>query len=415
MIESLPLNSHVLVNPAAPESVSGRFSIVVLLVDDQPIIYEAVRRMLAEQTDITLHYCSDPALAVATANRVQPTVILQDLVMPEVDGLLLVKFYRRNAATKETPLIVLSSKEEPHTKAEAFGNGANDYIVKLPDKLELIARIRHHSKGYISLLERNQAYAALKESQQALAHEMHVAAQYLLSLLPAPTTKSPRIHWKYEPSANLGGDTFGYDWIDEDHLMMYVLDVTGHGLDSALFSVSVMNVMRSRTLPNVDFREPSQVLAALNEKFPMEQYGEKNFSMLYCVYRPSKSDLIYAGGGHPDGLLFVPSGQPEDSPTWRVVNLESDGPVIGMMAWDEFPQTTIPVDPGSRLYLYSDGCHEIQLANGGTWEFPDFLKFMCQPVSEGDSILEMLWDHVREIHGEEILDDDFSIVEVCFE
>lgn len=151
-----------------PEINLTQHKIVVLLVDDQPIIGEAVRRMLAEEPDIEFHFCQDPLQALKTANRISPTVILQDLVMPGLDGLALVRYFRANRQTRDVPLIVLSSREEATTKAEAFALGANDYMVKLPDRLEVIARIRYHSKGYINLLERNEAYAALLESQKQL-------------------------------------------------------------------------------------------------------------------------------------------------------------------------------------------------------------------------------------------------------
>jgi adenylate cyclase len=145
-----------------------KHAIKVLLVDDQAIIGEAVRRLLATEEDIIFRYCSDPTAALHVANEFAPTVILQDLVMPDIDGLMLVRFFRANAATRNIPLIVLSTKEEPKVKAEAFALGANDYLVKLPDKLELIARIRYHSKGYISLLERNDAYKALEHMANQL-------------------------------------------------------------------------------------------------------------------------------------------------------------------------------------------------------------------------------------------------------
>jgi len=142
--------------------------ITVLLVDDQAMIGEAIRRMLAPEQDIDFHYCQDPTKAIKTANRIHPTVILQDLVMPEIDGLTLVRYYRANQATRNVPLIVLSSKEEALTKAEAFALGANDYLVKLPDRLEIIARIRYHSKGYINLLERNEAQAKLEKANKVI-------------------------------------------------------------------------------------------------------------------------------------------------------------------------------------------------------------------------------------------------------
>ena len=152
--------------------------VTVLLIDDQVMIGEAVRRMLADEQDIRFHFCRDPAMALQIASEVSPSVILVDLVMPEIDGLTLVRFFRANPGTRDIPLIVLSTTEDPKVKANAFSNGANDYLVKLPDRLELIARIRHHSKGYINLLDKNEAFRALLESQKALeiAKEQAVAA-----------------------------------------------------------------------------------------------------------------------------------------------------------------------------------------------------------------------------------------------
>lgn len=140
--------------------------ITVLLVDDQAMIGEAVRRMLASEDDIDFFHCQDPSKAIQMANDIAPTVILQDLVMPDIDGLLLVRYFRANPATCEVPLIVLSSKEEPIIKAEAFARGANDYMVKFPDRLEVLARIRYHSKGYINLLERNEAFGQLERANR---------------------------------------------------------------------------------------------------------------------------------------------------------------------------------------------------------------------------------------------------------
>ncbi len=137
--------------------------IVVLLIDDQPIINESIRRMLGSEADISLHYCPDPLQALKMAKTCQPTVILQDLVMPQMDGLLLVKFLRsKDLSTAAIPLIVLSSKEEPIIKAKAFALGANDYLVKLPDAIELIARIRYHSQAYTNYLKRQEAEGLFK-------------------------------------------------------------------------------------------------------------------------------------------------------------------------------------------------------------------------------------------------------------
>jgi signal transduction histidine kinase/HPt (histidine-containing phosphotransfer) domain-containing protein len=147
---------------------SPDYHVMVLLIDDQAMVCEAVRRALAHLADIDFHYCSEAAEAVQVASQLKPTVILQDLVMPGIDGLTLVSQFRANPVTRDIPIIVLSTNENPQVKGQAFALGANDYLVKLPDKIELIARIRYHSRAYINQLQRDAAYRALRESQQQL-------------------------------------------------------------------------------------------------------------------------------------------------------------------------------------------------------------------------------------------------------
>jgi adenylate cyclase len=167
------------------------------------MVGEAVRRLLAGERDIIFRYCQDPTKAIALAAEISPTVILQDLVMPQVDGLTMVVEFRAAAHTRDVPLIVLSTQEDPKVKAEAFARGANDYLVKLPDKVELIARIRYHSRGYISLLERNEAFAALQESGRQLERRNQLIREtfgrYLSDEVVASLLETPE-------GLNLGGE-----------------------------------------------------------------------------------------------------------------------------------------------------------------------------------------------------------------
>jgi two-component system chemotaxis family response regulator WspR len=143
-------------------------TINVLLVDDQQMVAEAIKRMLADDADIEFHYTDQPMSAINMAIEVDATIILQDLVMPDIDGMTLVRYYRANKKTADIPIIVLSSKEDPVIKSDAFYSGANDYLVKLPDKIELLARIRSHAKHYLMKLERDAAFMALREMQKQL-------------------------------------------------------------------------------------------------------------------------------------------------------------------------------------------------------------------------------------------------------
>ncbi|MBF0263758.1 MAG: diguanylate cyclase [Gammaproteobacteria bacterium] len=142
--------------------------IKILLVDDQPIIAEGIKRMIAEEKDFEFHYCEDPTKAINLATELQPTIILQDLILPNIDGMTLVRFYRKNEKTKDIPVIVLSSKDDPIVKRDAFQYGANDYLVKLPDKIELIARIRSHAKHHLLQQERNAAFLVMRGMQKQI-------------------------------------------------------------------------------------------------------------------------------------------------------------------------------------------------------------------------------------------------------
>lgn len=155
-------------NESVARQIGGNKKINVLLVDDQAMVAEGIRRMLEDESDIDFYYCADPSNAINQALEVDATIVLQDLVMPDIDGLTLVRFFRANNLTKDVPIIVLSSKEDPKIKSDAFANGANDYLVKLPDKIELVARIRAHTKHYLMQLERDAAFFALREMQKQL-------------------------------------------------------------------------------------------------------------------------------------------------------------------------------------------------------------------------------------------------------
>ncbi|MBD2458895.1 response regulator [Nostoc sp. FACHB-87] len=145
----------------------------ILLVDDQAIFGEAINRMIAKETDITCNYVSNPSQALQSAIALEPTVILLDLIMPDMDGLMLLRWFRSHPSTQEVPIIMLSSKEEPILKAEAFAAGANDYLIKLPDAIELIARVRYHSKAFNNLKALSTATATAKLQAQELESTLH--------------------------------------------------------------------------------------------------------------------------------------------------------------------------------------------------------------------------------------------------
>ncbi len=387
------------------EQINPRYPVRVLLIDDQRMVGEAVRRMIADEPSWVYQYCQHPEEAIATAEAFQPTVILQDLVMPGIDGLSLVDSYRTNPLLKDVPTIVLSSQEEPLVKADAFARGAHDYLVKLPDRIELLARIRHHSKGYIHLMERNEAFRALDESQKVLAAELSEAADYVRSLLPEPFSGPVSVCWDFESCSSVGGDSFGYFWIDDDHFAIYLLDVCGHGVGAALLSVSVINTIKGQTLRDVDFREPDRVLMRLNEVFEMERHNDMYFTIWYGVFDRRTQNLCYATGGHPPALLYA-AGNPEPQ------QLLTPSMPIGTMPDMPYKVKEVHIEDGSRLYVFSDGVYEVQI-NDDEMTLDEFIPLLSSPIDDPNG-LQSIRAEVAKLQNSDQFEDDFSLVEIKF-
>ena len=167
------------------ESISQRIDAksqgLVLLIDDDPMVAEALRVMLENEDDLRMHYCSDASSALDVAEQLKPTVILLDMVMPDINGLMLLRYLRVNESTSAVPVVALSMKDDAKLKAEVFTAGGNDYLIKLPEAIELIARIRYHSNCYIRLLQRDEAFRALDISQRKLAAS-NIKLQQLASM-----------------------------------------------------------------------------------------------------------------------------------------------------------------------------------------------------------------------------------------
>ena len=187
-----------------------------------------------------------------------------------------------------------------------------------------------------------EAAALLKElSGDQMRKEFADGVAYVRGCIPPPMQGKVSVGKRhYIPSSTLGGDTIGYHWIDDDHLALYLVDVTGHGLDSALLSISMNNVIRSGSLPGTDMGRPDQVLASLNESFQGRQHSNKFFTIWYGVYS------IYEGfnlaGGAPRlaslcarraGFCLSPLDRSDD----------------GNFAWREFPCELLPDPAGGAL------------------------------------------------------------------
>ncbi|OAI43242.1 hypothetical protein AYO41_02420 [Verrucomicrobia bacterium SCGC AG-212-E04] len=249
------------------------------------------------------------------------------------------------------------------------------------------------------------AAALLKElGNERMREDIAAGIKYVRGCIPPPMDGPVSVDWRYVPSSTLGGDTIGYHWLDKDHLALYLLDVTGHGLDSALLAVTITNVIRTGSLSGADPRTPDQVLASLNRAFQGRQHGRKYFTIWYGVYHAPSRTLSYASGGHPPAVALVPG---EDAPR----QFPATGPIMGMLPEARFAVEIVALPADTRLYIFSDGVFEVRRDGETRWDLDDAIAYLSAHREERENVMDLLLGHVRNLRGSSQLDDDFSIIE----
>ena len=407
---SMGLNLGLTFKLPEPKSATGAFTDqgCILVVDDD----ESSREMLARRLrriGYTVSAVGSGINALALARRQQFDLILLDMIMPGLDGFQVLAKLKSDPAFRELPVVMLSALDDENGIARSIEMGAEDYLSKPFNPIFLRARIGACLEKKRLRDKERRTHEALVKSQRQLALELAEAAAYIRSLLPQPISTPVETEWSFQPSQQLGGDAFGYHWIDKDHLAIYLLDVCGHGVGAALLSVSALNTIRAHTLVGVDFRQPAEVLSALNQAFPMESHNNLFFSLWYGVYCLSRHELHFSSGGHPPALLLTP----EPRGNYATHSLRTEAPAIGCFEEARYLSATHPITAGARLLVFSDGVFEVfQDANKvGTWE--EFLTSFELREVQNLSPAERL-ERAQKSRGAETLEDDFSLLEVRF-
>ena len=246
------------------------------------------------------------------------------------------------------------------------------------------------------------------QAARAMDSDLDRAKQYVRSILPARIDEGPvRTDWVLQPSAKLGGDLFGYHFIDDRTFAVYLLDVTGHGADAAMHAVSVMNVLRQRSLPGIDVRDPAGMAARLNEMFPMESHGGMLLSLWYGVFDLAARSVVFTSAGHHPAYLVGPDRR-EARP------LDVSCVLIGMMPSYAYRSGRAEVPPGSSLYLFSDGVFEVEGAGGREGSIEDFVALLTAPTEPAKPESKRLLETVQARTGRQTFEDDFTLVVASF-
>ncbi|MEB3219202.1 MAG: SpoIIE family protein phosphatase [Nostocales cyanobacterium 94392] len=254
-------------------------------------------------------------------------------------------------------------------------------------------------------IKRKQAEEESQHWTRMLQSELEQAAKYVGSLLPNPTSVALNIEQQFVPSSQLGGDIFDYYWLDENHLVLYLLDVAGHGVRSALLSVSVLNILRTQSLLNTNFYRPTSVLKELNRVFQMNyDYDDSYFTLWYGVYNKSTQKLVYASAGHPPAILFTPC-----STDISIQKLFNRNIAIGLFPDINFEQDSCILPKDSQLYIFSDGVYEITQHNGKIWGLEALIELLKYHQSY-NLPLENILKYIQSLNNKTVLEDDFSLL-----
>ncbi|MEH2007045.1 PP2C family protein-serine/threonine phosphatase [Nostoc sp.] len=392
----------------------------ILVIDDDPIVRTVLKRTLQNQGYDT-SVASNGQEGIAQAQLLHPALIICDWMMSQLDGLEVCRRIRADIELATTFFILLTARGaapgEEEDRVRGLDAGADEFISKPIEMNELKARVRAGLRLHQlnqDLQSQKQALETLNQNlqtqKQILEAELVEAADYVRSLLPSPLVGAVTTESLFIPSAQLGGDCFDHHWIDEDNLAIYLLDVSGHGVGSALLSVSVLNVLRSQSLPNTNFCEPSEVLKALNHAFQMRKHGDKYFTIWYGVYHPLKRQLIYANAGHPPALLLSNTS----TNSIQVKQLTSLDLPIGFLPEVQFEDAVFEIEENSTLYIFSDGTYEINQPDGQMWGIDAFIDLLTEYSLKDTCNLNQLLAKILTLNAQDNLDDDLSLVKVKF-
>lgn len=386
----------------------------ILIIDDDPTIRVVLKRALQNQGyDVIV--VSDGEAGISQAQQIHPALIICDWMMAHLNGLDVCRLIKANPKLATTFFILLTARGEVEDRVMGLDAGADDFLAKPIDINELKARVRAGLRLYQLNQDLQAQKQALEKLNQDLQHqkqlletELAEASSYVRSLLPAPLKGTVTTESLFIPSTQLGGDCFDYYWLDDEHLVIYLLDVSGHGVGSALLSVSVLNMLRSQSLPNTNFYQPNAVLKSLNNTFQMSDHDEKYFTIWYGVYNRAQRQISYASAGHPPAILLAST-----TANLQVKQLDSSGLPIGFLPDTEFEQDVIYLQEKSTVYIFSDGAYEIFQPDGRIWGKEAFIRLLINSHQQNIHLKQIL-NHIQALNHGNNFCDDLSLIRINF-
>jgi sigma-B regulation protein RsbU (phosphoserine phosphatase) len=449
----------------------------VLVAEDSRIQAQILAKKLVE-AGFEVRVAENGAVALESIRDARPAIVISDIEMPVMNGYDLCRAVKQDPELRAIPFMLLSTLSEPEDIIRGLHCGADNYVTKPYDPGFLISRVSslletplgitddveplevtlagHHYRVNSSsqqvlnllvstfenaveknneLIRTNQELTLAQEQltvwndrleelngeltrvNDRMSRDLDAAARVQQSLLPttAPETARARFAWKYKPCDELAGDFLNFFALDDKHIAVFVVDVSGHGVASSLLSVTVGRLMTPQVSASsllvkagdspgeVRIVPPIEVVKELNRRFPMEEQNGLYFTIVYGVLNVETLEFRYVLAGHPQVVHAPRSGTP--------TLLQATGMAIGWLSELDCEEQSVQLEPGDRLWLYSDGVPEAMDPDHkqfGNRQLVEIIELSGgQPLDESASLLMGTverWGH----NGS--LKDDVSII-----
>jgi phosphoserine phosphatase RsbU/P len=377
----------------------------IFIVDDLDENLQVLGSTLTENGyDVAAASSGIEALEILEEETDLPDLILLDVMMPDLDGWDTCKRIKESKKTKDIPVIFLTAKAEVEDMVKGFDSGGVDYITKPFNSRELLARVKTHLELKYSKEELQKQKDKLQAAYSLINNDLKTAEKYIKATVPAPLiTNDIEMAWEFIPASSIGGDTFGYHMLDEDNFAFYMIDVSGHGVSSALLSVSMINAIRFEYVKGADFYSPASVFEKLNEKYDMLDHNYLFSTAWYAVYNLKNKTLKYATAGHPSGLLIS-----EDYPEGFL--LTSNSSIVGVGPSGEYFEREIAIKKPTSLFVFTDGTFEIIKTNGDNHEVEELHEYLKKNIDKNHKEIRELYQRLLKMSNANKLCDDFSIL-----
>jgi phosphoserine phosphatase RsbU/P len=403
-------------NLEKPES-DARQPASILAVDDTPANLQVLAGMLKER-GYKVRPVPSGKLALLAARRDPPDLILLDINMPEMNGYEVCEHLKADDKLKEIPVIFISALTEQLDKVKAFSTGGVDYLTKPFQMEELHARVETHLNLRRLQIELEETNARLAKANGRMSGDLKAAARIHETFLPREISPVPGMDfaWICRPCDELGGDGLNVIPLGDGRVGVYILDVSGYGVVSALLSVTLSRLLSPPSEPSsilirnrdagdgLDITPPGEVAARLTRLFPFDSAPDKFATLLYGILNAATGEFRYVSAGHP-GLIHLPSGA-------DAVTLKSQGFPIGLDD-NAYEERSVLLGAGDRLYLYSDGVSEAMDRAGKQFGHARILESIGQGQSESiQESVAILLGEIARWHGFGRFQDDISILAV---